>query len=192
MERVKRLMGPIIRTSFLIMIIGGVLYPAAITVIAQVIIPDRANGSLIYNGENEVIGSELIGQNFTSAKFFHGRVSSIKYDASGSGSNNYGPSNQEMIERLKESAAAWEKDNPNTPLNKVPLDLVTNSGSGLDPHISPDAAYAQVSRVSEMTGINQQNLIELISKNTQGKELGIFGEERVNVLKLNLDLVELL
>lgn len=192
MERVKRLMGPIIRTSFLIMIIGGVLYPAAITVIAQVIIPDRANGSLIYNGENEVIGSELIGQNFTSGEFFHGRVSSIKYDASGSGSNNYAPSNQEMIERLKESAAAWEKDNPNTPLNKVPLDLVTNSGSGLDPHISPDAAYAQVSRVSEMTGINQQTLIELISKNTQGKELGIFGEERVNVLKLNLDLVELL
>ncbi|MDF2036455.1 potassium-transporting ATPase subunit KdpC [Cytobacillus oceanisediminis] len=192
MQGLNGIVGPIVRISFVIMLVGGLLYPLAVTGIAQAIMPDRADGSLIYNEKNEVIGSELIGQSFTSPEYFHGRVSSIEYDGAGSGSNNYAPSNQEMIDRTKDSVEAWKEANPSTPINEVPIDLVTNSGSGLDPHISPEAAYAQVGRISELTGIDQQALRDLIEKHTEGKELGLFGEERVNVLKLNLDLKELL
>ncbi|KON90042.1 potassium-transporting ATPase subunit C [Sporosarcina globispora] len=192
MQGLNSIVGPIVRTSFLIMLVGGLLYPLAVTGIAQAIMPDRADGSLIYNEKNEVIGSELIGQSFTSPEYFHGRVSSIEYDGAGSGSNNYAPSNQEMIDRTKDSVEAWKAANPSTPINEVPIDLVTNSGSGLDPHISPEAAFAQVGRISELTGIDQQALRDLVEKHTEGKELGLFGEERVNVLKLNLDLMELL
>lgn len=192
MRGLNGIVGPIVRTSFVIMLVGGLLYPLAVTGIAQAIMPDRANGSLIYNEKNEVIGSELIGQSFTSPEYFHGRVSSIEYDGAGSGSNNYAPSNQEMIERTKDSVEAWKAANPSTPINKVPIDLLTNSGSGLDPHISPEAALAQVGRISELTGIDKQALRDLVEKHTEGRELGLFGEERVNVLKLNLDLKELL
>ncbi|WP_226617936.1 potassium-transporting ATPase subunit KdpC [Cytobacillus firmus] len=192
MQGLKCIAGPIVRTTFVIMLAGGLLYPLAVTGIAQVIMPDKADGSLIYSENNEVIGSALIGQSFSSPEYFHGRVSSIEYDGAGSGSNNYAPSNQEMIDRTKDSIAAWKTANQSTPINEVPIDLLTNSGSGLDPHISPEAAFAQVGRISELTGIDQQVLRDLVDKHTEGKELGLFGEERVNVLKLNLDLEELL
>ena len=190
MESNVSVLRPIVRTSFLIMVLCGFVYPTVVTGIAQVTMPDKADGSLIYNEKHEVIGSELIGQNFTDSGYFHGRVSSIEYDGSGSGSNNYAPSNEDMINRTQESAEAWEEENPDTPISKVPVDLLTNSGSGLDPHVSPEAALAQVNRVSEKTGISKEELVSLIQKHTQGRELGLFGEERVNVLKLNLDVMK--
>jgi potassium-transporting ATPase KdpC subunit len=188
MNTEQKLAGPIVRTSFLIMLLAGLAYPLASTGIAQAIMPSKADGSLIYNENNEVIGSELIGQQFTDPKYFQGRVSAIEFDASGSGSNNYAPSNEDMLARTKETVEAWKQKNPDTPVSQVPVDLVTDSGSGLDPHISPEGALAQVNRISSLTGIDQEQLKELIEQNTQGKELGLFGEERVNVLMLNLDL----
>ncbi|WP_141432247.1 potassium-transporting ATPase subunit KdpC [Bacillus sp. 03113] len=192
MKEEQSLFAPIIRTSFLIMVLCGLAYPLAATGIAQVIMPEKADGSLIYNDKHEAIGSELIGQNFTDQKFFQGRVSSIENNGAGSGSNNYAPSNQDMINRTKDSIEAWKTANPDTPISEVPIDLVTNSGSGLDPHISPESASAQVSRISNITGIEQKRLEELIKEHTEGKELGLFGEERVNVLKLNLDLMKIM
>ncbi|MGD6871862.1 potassium-transporting ATPase subunit KdpC [Sutcliffiella horikoshii] len=192
MKNEQRLAGPIIRSSFTIMILAGLVYPLASTGIAQAIMQDKANGSLIYNEQGEVVGSELIGQNFTDPTFFQGRVSAIEYDASGSGSNNYAPSNKDMINRTKETIQTWRELNPETPVSKVPVDLVTDSASGLDPHISVNGALAQVNRISELTGVSKEKLQKLIENNTQGKELGLFGEERVNVLILNLDLQELI
>ena len=188
MTEKQGIFGPVIRTSFVIMLLCGLGYPLAATGIAQAVMEDKADGSLIFDENNKVIGSELIGQSFTDPKYFHGRTSSIEYDSAGSGSNNYAPSNTDMMERTKQAVEQWKKNNPNTPVDEVPIDLITNSGSGLDPHISPEAALAQVKRVSEQTGIDKEKLKELIDKNTQGRELGLFGEERVNVLKLNLDL----
>lgn len=190
MEVKQSIIGPIIRISFVIMILCGLIYPAVITGLAQVVMPEQADGSLIYNEDNQVIGSKIIGQNFTEPKYFHGRVSSIENDAAGSGSKNYAPSNEEMIQRTKDSVEAWKKENPNTPIHEVPMDLITNSGSGLDPHISPEAVYAQVNRISKETKLSDEDLKKLIESHTEGRELGIFGEKRVNVLMLNLDLIE--
>jgi potassium-transporting ATPase KdpC subunit len=184
--------GPIIRSSFTIMVLAGLVYPLASTGIAQAIMPYKADGSLVYNEENEVVGSKLIGQSVSDPTLFHGRVSAIEYDASGSGSNNYAPSNEDMINRTEESLEVWKKANPDTPISEVPVDLVTDSGSGLDPHISVQGAMAQVDRISELTGVSKEKLQKLIEDNTQEKEWGIFGEERVNVLLLNLDLQKLL
>lgn len=191
MKNEQKLAGPIIRSSFTIMVLAGLVYPLASTGIAQAIMQDKADGSLLYNEEGEIVGSELIGQNFTDPMYFQGRVSAIEYDASGSGSNNYAPSNPDMINRTEESIEAWKESNPETPINQVPIDLVTDSASGLDPHISVKGAEAQVNRISELTGVSKEKLQNLIEENTQGKELGLFGEERVNVLMLNLDLQEL-
>lgn len=174
------------------MVILGLGYHLLITGIGQIFVPEKANGSLLYDQKGQVIGSELIGQKFDDQKFFQGRVSSIEYNAAGSGTNNYAPSNKDMIKRTKESIENWKKENPDVPVDQVPIDLVTNSGSGLDPHISPEAAFAQIPRVEKLTGIDKDKLEYLVGKNTEGKELGLFGEPRVNVLKLNLDLKQLL
>lgn len=187
----SQIAGPIIRSSFTIMVLAGLVYPLASTGIAQAIMPDKADGSLVYNEENKLVGSALIGQNVSDPTLFHGRVSAIEYDASGSGSNNYAPSNEDMINRTEESLEVWKKANPDTPISEVPVDLVTDSGSGLDPHISVQGAMAQVNRISVLTGVSKEKLQQLIEDNTQGKEWGIFGEERVNVLLLNLDLQKL-
>lgn len=170
------------------MVILGLGYHLLVTGIGQILVPEKANGSLLYNQKGEVVGSALIGQKFEDPKFFQGRVSSIEYNAAGSGTNNYAPSNNDMIKRTKESLENWKKENPDVPVDQIPIDLVTNSGSGLDPHISPEAALAQIPRVEKLTEIDKDNLVHLVEKNTEGKELGLFGEPRVNVLKLNLDL----
>lgn len=188
MAEQQRLFAPIIRTSLVIMVFCGLLYPLASTGVAQAIMNDKADGSLLYNKDNKVIGSELIGQTFKEPGYFHGRVSSIENNGAGSGSNNYAPSNKDMIDRTKQSLADWKKENPAVPISEVPVDLITNSGSGLDPHISPEAAITQIDRVSEATGVSREKLAELVEKHTEGKELGLFGEKRVNVLKLNLEL----
>ncbi|WP_433747242.1 potassium-transporting ATPase subunit KdpC [Paenibacillus amylolyticus] len=175
-----------LRTSLILMFII-LMYQFVVTGIAQAVMPDKANGSLIYNDNHEVIGSELIGQNFTDPGYFHGRVSSIEYNADSSGSPNYAVSNPDLLDRTKKAVEDWKLQNPDVPISNLPIDLITNSGSGLDPHISMEAAEAQIPRISRSTGISEEQLHKLVVKHTKTRELGIFGEPVVNVLLLNLD-----
>lgn len=177
-----------LRISLILIFLCGIVYPLASTGLAQVLFPAQANGSLAKNSEGLVVGSELIGQSYTDPKLFHGRVSSIDYNAEGSGSNNYAPSNPELITRIQASIGDWAANNPEVPATLLPADLITNSGSGLDPHISPKAAEVQIPRISSLTGIAEEKLYGLVKDATQGRDLGIFGEPRVNVLKLNMAL----
>ncbi|WP_407944817.1 potassium-transporting ATPase subunit KdpC [Paenibacillus albiflavus] len=178
----------VIRLCVLLILLCGILYPLVSTGIAQLLMPDRANGSLVKNSSGIVIGSELIGQSFKDQKYFHGRVSSIDYNAAASGSNNYGPSNPALIDRIKQSIEDWKSNNPAVPIDQVPVDLLTNSASGLDPDISPASAFVQVPRISALTGISEEQLKQLVKEHTTGRSLGLFGEERVHVLQLNLAL----
>ncbi|WP_379127462.1 potassium-transporting ATPase subunit KdpC [Paenibacillus sp. sgz500958] len=181
----------ILRLGVIFIVLCGIVYPLASTALAQVLMPSQANGSLLKNSEGQVIGSELIGQNFTNPALFQGRVSSIEYKAEASGSNNYGPSNPDMLQRTKDSIEQWKQNNPEVPIRELPIDLITNSGSGLDPHISPAAALVQIPRISSLTGIPVEALNTLVKEHTEGRDLGLFGEERVNVLKLNSALTEM-
>ncbi|WP_172196120.1 potassium-transporting ATPase subunit KdpC [Saccharibacillus qingshengii] len=176
-----------LRTTFSVAIMCCLVYNAAVWAVAQAAAPDKANGSLIENAQGQVVGSRLIGQSFTDPGYFHGRVSSIDYDANGSGSPNYAPSNPDLLLRTQESVSAWQSENPDVPVSELPIDLVTNSGSGLDPQISPASAEAQVPRISAATGIAADKLKQMIEQHTQGRSLGLFGEPAVNVLELNLD-----
>ncbi|MGN4723668.1 K(+)-transporting ATPase subunit C [Bacillus cereus group sp. MYBK15-3] len=192
MEKKQSILSPIIRITFTFLVLCGLVYPLIVTGIAQAVMKDNADGSLIYNDKNEVIGSKLIGQNFTDSRYFQGRVSSIEYKAEASGSNNYAPSNPDLAKRVEKSIADWKEKNPAVPVTEVPIDLVTNSGSGLDPDISPKAASVQVNRISKLTNIPKEKLNQLIKDQTEGAALGLFGETRVNVLKLNLALQKLM
>ncbi|MBT1086924.1 potassium-transporting ATPase subunit KdpC [Bacillus subtilis] len=182
----------IIRLALLMIIICGILYPLLMTGLAQAIFPDQANGSILKNKDGQIVGSELIGQQFTKSNYFQGRISSIKYNAVGSGSNNYGPTNQEMLERTKSFIRVLEEGNPDLKTKELPIDLITNSGSGLDPDISVKAAKFQVNRVSNATGVSESTLNKLIDNTIDGRSLGIFGEPRVNVLKLNMKVQEII
>lgn len=179
-----------LRMSLLLMVLV-MAYQLVVTGIAQAVAPDKADGSLIYNSNGEAIGSALIGQTFTSPEFFQGRVSSIENNAVSSGTPNYAPSNTDMLERTKEAIAKWHEENPQVPLAELPADLVTNSGSGLDPDISVAAAKVQIPRISSITGIKADQLEQMVEAQTEAPDWGIFGEEHVNVLKLNLALSEL-
>ncbi|MGM0880149.1 MAG: potassium-transporting ATPase subunit KdpC [Bacillota bacterium] len=177
-----------IRISILFMLICGIIYPLASTGAAQLLFPHQANGSLLKDSNGEVTGSELIGQSFSDPAFFQGRVSSIEYNAAGSGSNNFAPSNPALIERTKASVEEWKANNPDVPVAQVPIALITNSGSGLDPHITPQSAAVQIPRISKLTGLPAAELEAIVKEHTEGRDLGLFGDERVNVLKLNLAL----
>ncbi|MGG0258971.1 K(+)-transporting ATPase subunit C [Bacillus mycoides] len=192
MAKKQSILSPIIRITFTFLVLCGLVYPLIVTGIAQAVMKDNADGSLIYNDKDEVVGSKLIGQNFTDPRYFHGRVSSIEYKAEASGSNNYAPSNPDLAKRVEKSIAEWKEQNPTIPVTEVPIDLVTNSGSGLDPDISPKAAFVQVDRISKLTNIPKEKLDQLIKDQTEGAALGLFGEDRVNVLKLNLELQKLM
>ena len=179
-------------------LITGLVYPLAMTGIAQVIFPYRAQGSLIER-DGKVVGSELIGQEFTSEKYFHGRPSATTapdpadssktvaapYNAANSGGSNLGPSNKTLIDRVQGDIDKLKQENPSVP---VPADLVTTSGSGLDPEISPAAAYFQVPRVAKARNLADDRLRQLVGDRIEGRFLGLLGEPRVNVLLLNLAL----
>ena len=179
------------RLCLVIFAFCGILYPLAMTGLAQVIMPAQANGSLVRNANGETVGSSLIGQSFKSAQYFHGRVSSINYDAAASGTNNYGPSNEAMLQRVKNDISAFLQANPGVKQSEIPGDLLTNSGSGLDPHISLQAARIQVPRISTERHIDPARLYALISAYTESPLWGVFGESRVEVLALNLALDKL-
>ena len=169
-------------------IIFGVLYPLAVTGLAKLFFPAQANGSLIVQN-GKVIGSRLIGQPFSADWYFHPRPSAAGngYDpvAASGGASNLGPTNKQLIDRVKGDVDKLHAENPNAP---IPVDLVTTSGSGLDPDISPAAAEFQVPRVARARHMSESDLRALVAKHTLGRQFGLFGEPRVNVLELNLDL----
>ena len=179
-------------------LITGVAYPFAITGIAQVLFPYQAQGSLVER-DGKVVGSALIGQEFTSEGYFHGRPSATTapdpndstktvpapYNAANSGGSNLGPTNKSLIERVQGDVEKLKQENPSA---QVPTDLVTTSASGLDPHISPEAALFQVSRVAKARNLPENRVVQLVAENTSGRFAGLLGEPRVNVLALNLAL----
>lgn len=164
----------------------GLIYPMVVTGLAQVIFPHKANGQLIVKN-GEVIGSTIIGQGFSGPGYFHSRPSAAGngYDAANSGGSNLGPTNQKLLDRVEADVTAAQAENPAAP---VPIDMVTTSASGFDPHITPANAEFQLPRVAQARGISVEQLKAVVSKHTEGRQFGVLGEPRVNVLELNLDL----
>src|SRR5215469_5724775 len=166
----------------------GITYPLIVTGLAQLIYPRQANGGLVQSTDGKVLGSRLLGQPFTSPGYFHSRPSAAGpagYDPMSSGGSNLGPTNKALIDRVSASAQSLSAENPGTP---IPVDLLTASGSGLDPHISPAAAEFQISRVARERGMQEGDVRALVVKHTELRQLGFLGEPRVNVLELNLEL----
>jgi K+-transporting ATPase ATPase C chain len=174
------------RFTLITTLLFGLLYPLGVTGLSQLLFPKQASGSLIEKN-GQLLGSRLIGQAFTSDRYFHSRPSAAGtgYDATASSGSNLAPTNQQLVDRVKQDVAKLQKENPGV---AIPADLVTTSGSGLDPDISPAAAEFQIPRVARARGISVETLQPFVARHTQQRQWGILGEARVNVLELNLDL----
>lgn len=194
--------------TVVLMIICGLIYPLVLTGISKVIFPRQAEGSLI-RVDGKVVGAETIGQEFTEDYYMWGRPSAYHYntyteDENGnlvysdgtefagvsSGSNNYAPTNETLTERVENDMEKFLERNPEVKAEDIPTDLLTASGSGLDPHISPESAQIQIPRIAEASGLSEEKVEEIVSEHTEGKLLGVFGEETVNVLMVNLDIAK--
>lgn len=194
--------------TVVLMIICGLIYPLVLTGISKVIFPRQAEGSLI-RVDGKVVGAETIGQEFTEDYYMWGRLSAYHYntyteDENGnlvysdgtefagvsSGSNNYAPTNEALTERVENDMEKFLERNPEVKAEDIPTDLLTASGSGLDPHISPESAQIQIPRIAEASGLSEEKVEEIVSEHTEGKLLGVFGEETVNVLMVNLDIAK--
>ena len=185
MHLTRNLISAVLMTLVTTLILG-VAYPLVITGLAQVAFPNKANGQLVEH-DGAVIGSRLIGQSFTKPAYFHPRPSatSTPYDAANSGGSNLGPTNKKLIDAVRANVEAARSENPDVP---VPVDLVTTSASGFDPHVSPAAADFQVPRVARERGVPEQTIRDLVATHTEGRTFGFLGEPRINVLELNLAL----
>jgi K+-transporting ATPase ATPase C chain len=180
---------PAVLVTLALTVVTGLAYPLLVTLLAGALMPYRASGSLVVR-DGKVIGSELIGQSFADPRYFRPRPSAAGdkgYDPTASGGSNLGPTDQRLVDRVREAAAELHGDDPTRP---VPVDLVTTSGSGLDPHITPAAAEFQVARVARARGLTPDRVRALVHRYTEGRQYGFLGEPRVNVLALNLALDE--
>ncbi|HEY0753124.1 MAG TPA: potassium-transporting ATPase subunit KdpC [Ktedonobacteraceae bacterium] len=192
----KHYLRPALVLTLLFTIVTGFIYPGIVTGLAQIIFPHQANGSLVY-ANGKLVGSELLGQYWTSTKYFHGRPSAavdlingtpVPYAADNSAASNAGPTNAAYIQTVQQRVAALKQENPAAPAGPVPNDLVTASASGLDPDITPAAAFYQAPRIAQVRGLTLAQVNKLINEHIQGRFLWIFGEVHVNVLDLNLAL----
>jgi K+-transporting ATPase ATPase C chain len=182
----KNLITAVLMTIFTTILLG-IIYPLVVTALSQVLFHDKANGQLISRNGN-VIGSRIIGQPFTGAGYFHSRPSAAGgngYDATSSAGTNLGPTNQKLLDRVKSDVDTLHAENPSVP---VPIDMVTTSASGFDPDITPANAYFQAPRIAKARGLSEEKVRALIAANTKGRDLGLLGERRINVLELNLAL----
>ena len=180
---------PAFRITLLFTVLTGLIYPAVVTALCQALFHQRANGSLV-SANGKVIGSALLGQNFSKPEYFHPRPSAAGadgYDASASSGSNLGPTNQKLIDRVKTDAGKFRKENPQY-TGAIPADALTTSASGLDPDISPAFANSQVSRVAQARGVSLEQVQSILNGHTQGRQFGFLGEPRVNVLLLNIAL----
>ena len=188
--------------SILFLFVCGLAYPLLMTGLSQVIFPKQANGSLI-TVNNKIIGSELIGQDFTDPRFMKGRPSAVNYNTYtleekeegiyggvASGSNNFAATNPELVKRVKNDMAEFLTNNPKIKKSQIPADLLTASGSGLDPHISYNSALIQLPEISETSGLDEMELQKIVEKNTGNKFVGVFGEKTVNVLGVNIEIAQ--
>jgi len=183
----KHQLRPAIVATVVLMVLTGLIYPGAVTAIAQLLFPRQANGSLITRN-GQVVGSELIGQQFARAEYFHARPSSAGYDGAASGASNKGPTDLKLADTLIAQAVDSAVKLDHAVRGHVPADLVTRSGSGLDPHISPASALLQVARVAQARGLDSAVVRALVDRHIEGRQLGFLGDRRVNVLLLNLAL----
>lgn len=185
----RKQLRPALMMLLMLTLLTGLLYPLAVTGLAQIFFPHQANGSLIVR-DGKIVGSELIGQPFDAPQYFWSRPSATSpfpYNAAASSGSNLGPTNTALIDAVKARVGALQAADPDHPA-RIPVDLVTASGSGLDPHISPAAAEYQVRRIARARGLDEDTVRRLIFRHTKGRQLGILGEPRVNVLQLNLAL----
>src|SRR5450759_3469876 len=181
---------PAVRMALVTLVVLGLLYPLLITGIAQLAMPGKANGSLV-TSNGTVVGSALIGQSFAAAKYFHGRPSAAGqdgYDGQASAASNLAPPSKDLVDRVKKSVGGEVAANPGLTAGSVPVDMVTASGSGLDPDITLANAYAQVARVASARGVTESAVRGIVDSVAQGRQFGVLGEPRVNVLRLNLAL----